>query len=127
VRPLGDQCDRELVILRIAWLCQAHCEWGEHLHIAKSLGIESEAIERITFGSTASGWSEHEHALLCATDELHQAALISDATWATLTKTLDHRQLIELPIVVWQYQTVAYYQNSLRLRLHDGNPGLKAR
>lgn len=34
---------------------------------------------------------------------------------------------IELPVVVGQYQTVAYYQNSLKLRLHDGNPGLLAR
>jgi hypothetical protein len=37
--------------------------------------------------------------------------------------------MIELPIVIGQYQAVAYYQNSLRLRLrlHDGNLGLKAR
>jgi alkylhydroperoxidase family enzyme len=119
--------DRELVILRVAWLCQAPYEWGEHVHIAKSVGIASEEIERITYGSDASGWSEHERALLRATEELRADALISDATWSTLTKTLDQRQLIELPIVVGQYQTVAYYQNSLRLRLHDGNPGLTAR
>jgi len=54
-------------------------------------------------------------------------AMISDATWLTLTRRLDERQLIELPIIVGQYQTVAYYQNSLRLRLHTGNLGLKAR
>jgi hypothetical protein len=53
--------------------------------------------------------------------------MISDATWRTLAKRLDERQLIELPIVVGQYQTVAYYQNSLRLRLHTGNLGLMAR
>lgn len=29
--------------------------------------------------------------------------------------------------VVGQDQTVAYYQNSLKLRLHEGNPGLRAR
>jgi hypothetical protein len=52
---------------------------------------------------------------------------ISDATWGMLARRLDERQLIELPIVVGQYQTVAYYQNSLRLRLHTGNLGLKAR
>ena len=62
-----------------------------------------------------------------ATEELYEDAMISDATWATLAKRLDERQLIELPIVIGQYQAVAYYQNSLRLRLHDGNLGLKAR
>jgi hypothetical protein len=49
------------------------------------------------------------------------------STWGTLAKRLDERQLIELPIIVGQYQTVAYYQNSLRLRLHTGNRGLRAR
>jgi len=119
--------DRELAILRIGWLCQAPYEWGEHVLVAKKLGIAGEEIERITVGSQAPGWSEHEQAILRATEELHGNAMISDATWATLSKRLDDKQLIELPIVIGQYQAVAYYQNSLRLRLHDGNLGLKAR
>jgi alkylhydroperoxidase family enzyme len=119
--------DRELAILRIAWLCQAPYEWGEHLLIAKKLGLRSEDFERVTQGSDAPGWSEHEQAIVRATEELYENAMISDATWATLSNRLDDRQLIELPILVGQYQSVAYYQNSLRLRLHDGNLGLKAR
>jgi alkylhydroperoxidase family enzyme len=119
--------ERELAILRTAWLCQAPYEWGEHVLVAKKLGIASEVIERITIGSHAPGWSEHEQAILRAAEELHGNAMISDATWATLSKRLNDKQLIELPIVIGQYQAVAYYQNSLRLRLHDGNLGLKAR
>jgi alkylhydroperoxidase family enzyme len=119
--------DREFAILRIGWLCQAPYEWGEHVLVAKRLGIAGEDIERITVGSEAPGWSEHEQAILRATEELHGNAMISDATWATLSKRLNEQQLIELPIVIGQYQAVAYYQNSLRLRLHDGNLGLKAR
>lgn len=119
--------DRELAVLRIGWLCQAPYEWGEHVHVAKKVGITSAEIERITAGSAAPGWCEHEQAILRAVEELYENAIISDATWATLAKRLDERQLIELPIVIGQYQTVAYYQNSLRLRLHDGNLGLKAR
>jgi alkylhydroperoxidase family enzyme len=119
--------DRELAILRVGWLCRAPYEFGEHVHVAKTLGITSEEIERITVGSTAPGWSEHEQAILRAVEELYENAVISDATWATLAKRLDDRQLIELPIVIGQYQTVAYYQNSLKLRLHEGNLGLDAR
>lgn len=48
--------DRELAVLRIGWLCQAPYEWGEHVHIAKSTGITSEEIERITQGSAVAGW-----------------------------------------------------------------------
>jgi alkylhydroperoxidase family enzyme len=75
----------------------------------------------------AEGLDEHESAIVRAVDELHGDAMISDTTWDTLAKRLDERQLIELPIIVGQYQTVAYYQNSLRLRLHTGNRGLRAR
>jgi len=119
--------DRELAILRIGWLCQAPYEWGEHVLIAKSLGISSDEVERVTQGASAPGWSERERAILEAVDELHQTAMICDATWETLAKFFDEKQLIELPIVIGQYQTVAYYQNSLRLRLHSGNAGLKSR
>ena len=119
--------DRELAILRIGWLCQAPYEWGEHVMVAKKEGITSAEIERVTIGSAAPEWTTHERAVVRAAEELHADAMISDATWATLAETYDDAQLIELPIVIGQYQGVAYYQNSLRLRLHDGNPGLTAR
>lgn len=119
--------DRELAILRIAWLCQAPYEWGEHVMVGKRFGLTSEDIARVIDGPDAEGLDEHESAILRAVDELHGDAMISEATWGTLAERLDERQLIELPIIVGQYQTVAYYQNSLRLRLHTGNRGLKAR
>jgi len=119
--------DRELAVLRIGWLCQAPYEWGEHVLVAKRVGIGDEEIDRITHGSDAPGWSDHDRAILRATEELYDDAMISDATWRTLAATFDDKQLIELPILVGQYQAVAYYQNALRLRLHGGNVGLAAR
>ncbi|CAN5415188.1 hypothetical protein BH10PSE14_BH10PSE14_03030 [soil metagenome] len=119
--------DRELAILRIGWLCRAPYEWGEHVLIAKKYGVTSTEIEAITMGSIAPDWSEHDRAILRAAEELYADATISDATWATLAARYDDRQLIELPVVIGQYQAVAYYQNALRLRLHHDNPGLSAR
>jgi len=119
--------DRELAVLRIGWLCQAPYEWGEHVMVAKRFGFTAEDIERVIAGPDADGFGDHERAIVRAADELHGDAMISDATWATLTETLDEQQLIELPIIIGHYQSIAYYQNSLRLRLHPGNQGLKAR
>jgi alkylhydroperoxidase family enzyme len=119
--------DRELAVLRISWLCQAPYEWGEHVMVAKRFGLSSEDIAHIIEGPACTALDEHERAILQAVDELYNDAMISDATWNTLARRFDERQLIELPIVVGQYQSVAYYQNSLRLRLHTGNLGLKAR
>jgi alkylhydroperoxidase family enzyme len=119
--------DREFAILRIAWLCQAPYEWGEHVKVGRRFGLTGDDLARVIDGPNASGLDEHERAILRAVDELYGDAMISDATWDTLAKRLDERQLIELPVIVGQYQAGAYYQNSLRLRLHTGNPGLKAR
>jgi alkylhydroperoxidase family enzyme len=64
--------DRELAVLRVGWLCQAPYEWGEHVRIAKQVGLTSEEIERVTQGSSAPGWTKHEAAVLRAVEELHE-------------------------------------------------------
>lgn len=119
--------ERELAILRVGWWCRAPYEWGEHVAIAKRCGVSGEEIERITLGSSAPGWSEHERAILRAVEELLGNQMICDSTWETLARTWTERQLIEFPILVGQYFTTALQQNSLRVRLADDNVGLRQR
>lgn len=119
--------DRELVILRVAWLWQAPFPWGEHVAVAKLAGLTSAEIDRVTQGSSAEGWTPQERALLRATEELCGDGMIADATWAVLAERYDAPQLIELPILVGQFTTVSFTQNALRARLRDNNPGLAAR
>ncbi len=119
--------DRQLAILRTTWLCQAPYAWGEHVKHSTRIGFRSEVIERVTQGSAAPGWNEHERAILRAVEELYEDAMISDATWEILSKCLNEKQLFELPVLVGQFTTVAYFQNALRLRLSEGNSGLRAR
>jgi len=119
--------DRELAILRLAWLSQAPFEWGSHVKIAKRNGVTAEEVERVIEGSSAPGWSQQDRAILRAIEELHFDSMISDATWAELQTFYNDKKLIELVILAGQYKTVAYYQNSLRLPLPAGNQGLLAR
>lgn len=119
--------DRELVILRTGWLCQAPWEWGEHVALAKMMGLSGDDIEQVTVGSSSPHWSEHERALVKAAEELHDDAMISDETWEILAKSLSHKQLFELTVVAGHYTLVAYFQNSMRFRVNPGNQGLKAR
>lgn len=118
---------RELAVLRVAWHTQAPFEWGEHVQNAKALaGITSEEIDRVKQGSAAPGWGEADRAVLAAVEELLASAMISDQTWAALATHLDHRQLIELPLLVGQYLGVAFMQNALRFPMLPGNVGLLA-
>ncbi len=119
--------ERELAILRIAWHCGAPYEFGEHVFFAHRLGITSEEIDAVKTGPDAGNWSAHERLVITAADELFENAVISDATWAGLAQSYDERQLIELPIVIGQYHSMAYLLNTLRARLHEGNAGLLAR
>lgn len=119
--------DRELAVLRLAWVSAAPFEWGGHVVIAKACGLSAQDIARVIDGPVAAEWSTAERALLLAVDELHTDTMISDTTWEALAAHLDAQQLIELVMLIGHYKTVAYYQNALRFRLPDGNDGLLAR
>jgi alkylhydroperoxidase family enzyme len=97
------------------------------VRIGRDLGLTEAEIERVTEGSSAEGWSEHERALLSAVEELHDDAMIGDETWSVLSRSMTETQLFELTVLVGQFTTVAYWQNALRLPLGKGSAGLKAR
>jgi alkylhydroperoxidase family enzyme len=120
--------DRELAILRNAWLMQAPFIWGEHVPLAKKLvGLTTRDVEAVMAGSASAHWNPHERAVLKAVEELHDQAMIGDATWAVLARDMSKAQLVELPIFVGQYKVLAYFQNALRIELRPGNAGLAAR
>ncbi len=119
--------DRELVILRTGWLCQAPFEWGEHVRIARGLGLTTDDIERVIEGSAAEGWTEHERALLAAAEELHAGAMVADETFEVLSRTMTDVEFFELTVLIGQFTAVAYWQNALRLPLGEDNAGLEAR
>ena len=119
--------ERELAVLRQAWITGSPYEWGEHVDIGKRLGLTAEDIARITQGPDAPGWSRHDAAILRGTDELLAAYRISDETWAVLAESWDDKQLLEFPILVGVYAATAMQQNSIGARLRASNPGLSHR
>ena len=105
--------ERELVILRVGWLCRAGYEWGQHVLIARECGVSEDEIERITRGPDAPGWDELDRTMLRATDELHTDAFISDETWRALSTRLDTEQVLDLIFTVGQYRLVSMALNTL--------------
>ena len=115
--------DRELVILRIGWLCQAEYEWSQHKVVGKQAGLSDQEILRITKGPNADGWSSFDATLLRAVDELHKDAFISDSTWAALAKHYTEQQLMDLVFTVGQYNLVSMALNSFGVQLDAGYTG----
>ncbi|PEQ12907.1 hypothetical protein B2G71_08680 [Novosphingobium sp. PC22D] len=118
--------EREIAVLRIAWLCGAPYEWGQHVAIARRCGVSDAEIARAKLGSAAEGWSAHDAAIVRGVEELIADKTLGDATWDQLAATWDEAQLVEFPALVGQYVSIAYVQNTLRIRLDEGNPGLAA-
>ena len=118
---------RQLAILRTAWLLRAPYEWGEHIKHGKKIGFTADDIDRLIAGSSAAGWDEHDRAIVLTCEELRENAMVSDATWDKLGERLDDHQRFELLVLIGHFTNVAYFQNTLRLRLEPSNEGLRAR
>lgn len=115
--------ERELVILRIGYLCQAGYEWGQHVQIARRAGMSDEEIRSAKTGPDTPGLSDLDRLLLTATDELHADAHVSDATWRGLSEHFTTQQLMDLVFTVGQYNLVSMVLNSLGVQLDEGLPG----
>jgi len=117
--------EREIVMLRMGWLCQSEYEWAQHARIAKSqAGLSNEDIHRIAEGPTAAGWSDFDRTLLRMVDELRYDTMISDATWKALRARYSAQQVMEALYTAAQYQLVSMALNSLGVQL---DPGLEDR
>jgi alkylhydroperoxidase family enzyme len=114
---------RELAILRTGWLCRSEYEWGQHVVLARRVGISDAEIARVKSGPEAGGWTELESAMLRAVDELHTDACVTDDTWTVLAAHLDERQLIEVPMLVGQYHIVSFTLNTLGIQREPGLGG----
>ena len=115
--------EREMVILRIGWLCHSEYEFGQHVLIGRRAGLTDDEIRRIQTGPDAEGWSELDRAMLRAVDELHAEAFISDPTWQKLAEQLSTQQLLDLIFAVGQYNLVSMALNTLGVQRDEGVPG----
>ena len=118
--------EREVVILRVGWLCRAEYEWAQHVVIGKREGLTDDDIDRIAIGPGAEGLGAFDEALLQAADELHRDSIISDQTWSTLAKRYSTEQLLDLVFTIGQYTLVSMALNTLGVQLDDGLEGFPA-
>jgi len=115
--------ERELVILRIGWLCGCEYEWSQHVLIGRQCGLTDADFSRIQAGPDAAGIDPFDAVLLRAVDELHSDARIGDATWNALSERFDEKQLLDLVFAVGQYNLVSMALNTLGVPLDEGIPG----
>lgn len=119
---------RELVILRVGFLCRSGYEWTQHVEIGLRDGLIAPEISRIKRGPSAEEWTHEDRLLLQATDELHHDKFISEATWSALRDAFTEKQCMDLVFTVGQYTQVSMILNTFGVPLDPGqglDPDLK--
>jgi alkylhydroperoxidase family enzyme len=119
--------EREIVILRIGYLCKSGYEFTQHTRIGLQSGLTDAEIEAIKRGADA-GWSPADAVLIKASDELHADQFVTDATWAELRKHYSEKQCMDVVFTVGQYTQVSMILNTFGVQLDAGqtlDPELK--
>ena len=117
--------ERELLILRVGWNCDAGYEWAQHRRIALKAGLSAEELIGIKRGPGWTDWRERDRLLLRAADELGQSCFISNATWNALAQHFSERQLMDIVFVVGHYTQVCMILNAFGVQLEpelDADP-----
>lgn len=114
--PLGDRVfrapeipveQRELIILRVAWLYQDKYEWAQHQKNALEAGWTREDLERIKIGASSGGWQHRDSVLLKATDQIVRNAYLDDEVWADLREFYSVSDVMVLVTLVTHFHWVA--------------------
>ena len=115
--------EREILILRISWLCQTEYEWAHHVRIALREGLDEADIALIRAGTGA--WAGNEALLAAAADDLFRDQMISDETWGGLQHHYDTKQMIDIVLTVANYNLISMVLKTLRVSLDDDLVGFE--
>lgn len=115
---------REMVVLRTAYLNRCDYVWGQHVHVARHVGLHEDEIAQLASPPQEGNWTSTEAALLSAATQLHENAAIEESTWNALADELGESELISLPILVGYFRMLALFANALQVDLDPGIAGI---
>ena len=129
VSPLSPR-DREMLILRIGWNCQAEYEWAKHVGSvgqARDRGVDPVAVAK---GPDAPGVDPSDAVLLRTVDELYQDGIVSRSTWSALTARFDTAMVMSVVYAPSSYRATSMSLNTYGVQLEPGDeqfPQLQSR
>lgn len=107
---------RELLILRTAWLRGGEYELLRHARLARRYGFTDDELAAIATGSSSPVWQPDDAVLVRAAEELCNHYRIGDATWAELEARFTRQEVMDVLFVVGTYDMFAMAYNSMGLQ-----------
>jgi alkylhydroperoxidase family enzyme len=98
---------RQIAIMRTAWLCKARYMWSSHLRTSMSFGLEPELFRPLQVGASDPYFTEFERTIIRATEDLVTDRLINQANWQALAAEWSDEQLLDFMFTVGAYVLTA--------------------
>jgi 4-carboxymuconolactone decarboxylase len=98
---------RQIAIMRAAWICKAIYMWSSHLNTSVRCGLQPDMFRPIQVGADDPYFTEFERVVIRATEELVTDRKLSDVSWQALMKEWNNQQMLDFLFTVGAYVTVA--------------------
>lgn len=118
---------RQIAIMRTAWICKANYMWSSHLNTTVRCGVEPDIFGPVQAGAEDPYFTEFERAVVRATDELVHDHKISDANWQALMAQWSNEQMLDFMFTVGTYAAVAGVMRSTGVQRQPDLLALAAR
>jgi len=103
------RADRELIILRAAQHMHGEYQFRQHRRMAISCGMTVAQVEALSRWRESDLFGERQRAVLAYADGMVSAEGVSDATFATMTRFFNAKEIVELTM------TAAFYSGSAQI------------
>jgi alkylhydroperoxidase family enzyme len=109
----------EVVIIRVAWLCQSEYEWTQHKAIGMHNGLSQEQVDAAGPDPASDLFSDEFKLLLAGVSELIESHVLSDESYDALRAFLSPALILEFIMLVGTYSALAGALNSFGVPLED--------
>lgn len=111
---------REILVLRAAWLCGNQPLWATHAPRARSAGMTAPELRRIAQGPDTAGWDPFEATLLRLADQLYRNSSVTTPTWQALSANFDLFHLMDAVETVNHFIVLSQVYNSFGVQPDEG-------
>jgi len=117
-----DEQQYELIVLRVATVCNAPYEWEHHVVTGRERGLDDADFDALREGPGAPHWSTARRLLVTAVDECLSAHRVTPQTLNGLSEHYTDEQVLDLVATVIMYQAMAIVTRSFDIPIDDEKP-----
>jgi 4-carboxymuconolactone decarboxylase len=110
---------RQIAIMRTAWITKATYMWSSHLNTSVLCGLSPELFGPIQVGASDPYFTDFERTVIRATEELVENRKVAADTWDLLMGEWDNQQMLDFLFTVGCYVLTAGVMRSVGIERQE--------